>query len=121
MDAVVVADVVAVVQVRRRVDRHRPDAVHAELADVVEAIDESDEIARAVAVAVTERLDVKAVDDGVLPPHVAGGRPLPPRLVRRSGHRSARRSTTASLVTGPAIPGGASLDSVDRRGGCHRS
>ena len=67
VDAEVVGDVVAVVLVGRRVERHQPDARRAEVGDVVDAVDQSVDVAG-------ERLDVEAVDDGVLPPQVAGRR-----------------------------------------------
>ena len=68
-----VDDVVAVVAVRRRVERHQPQAGGAEAREVVDALDQAGEVAAAVAVEIVERLDVEAVDDGVLPPQVAAG------------------------------------------------
>ena len=65
VDAEVVADVVAVVLVGRRVERHQPDAGGAEVGDVVDVVDQAVEV-------VVEGLDVEAVDDRVLPPQVAG-------------------------------------------------
>ena len=72
VDAVEVGDVVAVVAVGARVEGHQPEARHAEVGEVVDALREPGEVADAVAVAVEERLDVEAVDDGGLPPQVAG-------------------------------------------------
>jgi hypothetical protein len=72
VDAVEVGDVVAVVPVRRGVEGHQPDAGDAEPVQVVDLLDEAAEVAAPVAVAVGVRLDVQAVDDGVLPPQVRG-------------------------------------------------
>ena len=74
IDAVEVADVVAVVLVGRRVERHEPQRGHADSGQVVDALDQPGEVAHAVAVPVEERLDVEAVHDPVLPPLVAGER-----------------------------------------------
>jgi hypothetical protein len=81
MDRVEVRDVVPVVPERRRVHRQDPQAVDAELLDVVEALGQSREVADPVAVAVLVGLDVDLVEDGVLVPV--------PRAAR--GHR--QRST----------------------------
>src|SRR4029434_1614232 len=70
VDAVEVGDVVAVVLVGGRVERHQPDAGHAQAGQVVALAGEPGEVAAAVAVAVGEQLDVQAVDDRVLPPQV---------------------------------------------------
>src|SRR3546814_5388287 len=68
VDGGVVGDVVPVVAERRGIERQHPDGVDAELGDVVEPVDQSCEVADAVAVAVLERLDVQLVDDRVLVP-----------------------------------------------------
>lgn len=68
--AVVVGDVVAVVALRGRVERHEPQAGHPELGEVVDALRHAGEVADAVPVGVDERLHVGAVDDRVLPPQV---------------------------------------------------
>ena len=73
IDGVEVGDVVAVVAVRRGVERHQPQAADPEPGEVVDALGEPGEVAAAVAVVVVEHLDVEAVEDGVLPPQVAGG------------------------------------------------
>jgi hypothetical protein len=83
VDAVEVADVVAVVLVGGGVERHQPDAGHPEPGQVVDLAHEPGEVADAVTVPVGEQLDVQAVDDGVLPPQVEGGlvtHPLTPLL-----------------------------------------
>jgi hypothetical protein len=71
VDAVVVGDVVAVVAVGRRLERHQPDTCDAQPRQVVDLPDQAVEVADAVAVGVAERLDVEAVDDRVLPPLIA--------------------------------------------------
>ena len=71
IDTVEVGDVVAVVTVGTRVERHQPQARHPEVGKVVDALRESGEVADPVAVAVEERLDVEAVDR---PPSSTTGR-----------------------------------------------
>ena len=68
MDAAVVADVVAPVVERRRVDRVQPDRIDAERAQVVEMRGDAVEIADAVAVRIGERARIDLVEDGALPP-----------------------------------------------------
>ena len=94
VDAVVVGDVVAVVPVRGRVERHQPQAGDPEPGQVVDPVGQPGEVADPVAVAVGEQLDVQAVDHRVLPPQVAG------RLV---AHR-------------PALPAGAAAVAAARAG-----
>jgi hypothetical protein len=92
MDVVVARNVVPVVTQRRRVERHQPDRVDAELLDVVKLARDALEVAHAVAVGIEEGLDVQLVDDRVLVPergvverhHGAGGGF---RDVRRRGRR----------------------------------
>jgi hypothetical protein len=74
IDAVVVADVVAVVAVGRRVERLEPDARDADAREVVDLLGRPGEVADAVAVEVAEGVNVEAVDDRVLPPQVGGRR-----------------------------------------------
>src|SRR3954447_3877859 len=69
-DVVVVADVVAVVAQRAGLERRQPERIDAEALEVVEPAGEPLEVATAVAVAVHERLDRQAVDDGVLVPEI---------------------------------------------------
>jgi hypothetical protein len=83
MHVLVVGDVVAVVEQRARVERHDPDRVHAQVADVVELVGEAAEIPDAVAVRVEERLHVHLVDDRVhVPQRIVGPRRLDERGVR---------------------------------------
>ena len=74
VDAVVVGDVVAIVAVRRGVERHEPQAAHAHAGEVVDPLAQPREVAHPVVVPVEERLHVEAVDHRVLPPHVARAR-----------------------------------------------
>ena len=71
VDTVEVGDVVAVVTIRRGVERHEPQDADPEAGEVVDALGQSGEVAGAVAVPVEEGLDVEAVDHGALPPLVA--------------------------------------------------
>ena len=73
IDPFVVADVVAEVEPRRRVDRRQPDGVDAETvrAEVVEVVDDARQVADPVAVAVGEAARVDLVDDATAPPVVA--------------------------------------------------
>ncbi len=63
-----VGHVVAVVAQRRRVEGEQPDRVDAEVAHVIELVDEPGKVAAAVTIGVVERLDVQLVDDRVLVP-----------------------------------------------------
>ena len=67
-----VGDVVPVVLQRRGVHRQQPDAVDAEVADVVEPLDHAAEVTDAVGVAVLHGLDGRLVEDGVLEPKGVG-------------------------------------------------
>ena len=103
IDREVVGDVVAVVAVGRRVEGHQPQARGAQARGVIDALDEPGEVAAAVAVGVVELLDVEAVDDGVLPPQVAG-RPGAHRTRALSAAR--RRSAVAPRAAAPAAAPG---------------
>ncbi len=70
--AVEVGDVIAVVPFRRRVERHQPQARDAEAGQVVQALGQTLQVPAAVAVPIHEGLDVQAIDDGGLPPQIAG-------------------------------------------------
>ena len=94
VDPVEVGDVVAVVALDRRVERHQPEARDAEAGEVVDALGQADQVAAAVAVRVQEHLDVEAVDDRVLPPQVAGG--LAP-------HRRGRTCSPKASMNGPLL------------------
>ena len=74
IDAVEVADVVAVILVGRRVEGHEPQRGHADSRQIVDPIDQPGEVAHAIAVPIEERLRVEAVHDPVLPPLVTGER-----------------------------------------------
>ena len=72
VDTEEVGDVVAVVLAGGRVEGHEPKACHAEVEEVLDALGHAADVAGAVTVPVVEGLDVCAVEDGVLPPQVAG-------------------------------------------------
>ncbi len=72
VDAVVVADVVAVVAAGRGVQRGEPETGHPEVHEVVQAVGQTVQVAHAVVVPVGERRDVAVVEDRGLPPQVAG-------------------------------------------------
>src|SRR4029079_11562099 len=67
-------DVVSVVLERRRIEREQPDRVGAEVADIVQLLDQPAKIAVAVGVRVAIALDVELVDDGVFVPESVGVR-----------------------------------------------
>src|SRR5262249_50740395 len=68
MNAVEVGDVVAVVLERGRVNRHEPEAIDAQVAEIVELFGEAAEVAVTVGVAVEETADGNLVEYGVLVP-----------------------------------------------------
>ena len=72
MDAVEVADVVAVVATGGGMERHEPQARDADAGEVVEPVGQALQVAATVAVGVEEALHRQAVEDRVLPPDVAG-------------------------------------------------
>jgi hypothetical protein len=82
VDAVEIRDVVAVIAVRGRVEGQEPEAGAAERLDVIQPIGETLEVADAVPVGIHERLDVQAIDDGILVPEIEH-RTIPPWAARR--------------------------------------
>ena len=66
--AAVVGDVIAVVEVRRGIERREPDGVHTQALDIVEPGIYAPEVAYAVAVPVTEAARPYLIDDHVLVP-----------------------------------------------------
>ncbi len=95
VDAAVVGDVVAVVVLRRRVERAEPDAVDAELAQVGEACADAGEVADAVPGAVEEAADVDLVDHRVAPP--GGGRGGAAGGVTGTGRKGAEHLASTCL------------------------
>ncbi len=73
LDGAVVADVVAVVVIRRRIHRRQPHHVHPQGLQVVEPGGDAGDVAHAVTVAVLEAARVDLVDNAVLPPGCSGG------------------------------------------------
>ena len=68
VDVAVVADVVAVVGLRRALERGQPDGVHTQRRDVRQPRSDAVEVADPVAVGVGEGARVDLVDDRVPPP-----------------------------------------------------
>src|ERR1700691_5085723 len=97
VDVGVVGDVVAEVDLRRRIDGGEPDGVDAERLEIVEARGDAVEVADAVAVGVLETARIDFVDDGVLPPVgilvVRGGRLLSERDRAESQREDDTRET----------------------------
>src|SRR5262249_50044344 len=66
MNGTEVGDVVAVVLEGGSVDGHQPEAIYPELAEVIKFLDQSAQVAVAVAVTVKKATDIHFVKDGVL-------------------------------------------------------
>ena len=73
VDVLVVRDVVAVVVLRRLVDRGQPHHIHAEHREVVDVVEDPLDVADPVAVRVREGAGIDLVDDGAAPPLVGAG------------------------------------------------
>ncbi|HEX4745370.1 MAG TPA: hypothetical protein VFU99_00675 [Gaiellaceae bacterium] len=73
VDADVVRDVVAPVDVRRGVNRIQPDPVDAQPLDVLESLGDAGEVSDAVAVRVGERPRIDLVQNRISPPALAHG------------------------------------------------
>ena len=98
VDGVVVGDVVAVVPVGRRLERHEPQAADADAGEVVDPLDQSREVAVPVVVPVEEGLDVEAVQHRVLPPEVARARQ------RHGATSGSTRSPNTSMNRSWSVP-----------------
>ncbi|GAA2071124.1 hypothetical protein GCM10009758_10770 [Microbacterium hatanonis] len=72
IDPVVVLDVVAVVALRRRVERREPQTRDPELGEMVEPLREAAQVADSIVVGVEVGLDVEVLEDRGLPPQIAG-------------------------------------------------
>src|SRR5207247_8462577 len=88
---------------RRGVDRGKPERVHAEIDEVVEALRDPSQVADPVAVRVLERAWVDLVDDRVLPPHewpgyVARRRGFSLSAFVEAGEQSAQQAIEPPLV-----------------------
>src|SRR5207248_7833837 len=75
IDVLVVADVVAEINLRRGIERRDPERGHAEVGEIVEARGDPVQIAYAVAVRVLKTANVDFVEDRVGPPAVGSCRP----------------------------------------------
>ncbi len=99
IDPAIVGDVVAVIQLRRRIERQQPDRVHPQLGDIVQPRDQAREIANAVVVRIKERFDVQLIDDRVLVPQRGRSR-RPDRYVAANADagRSFRRLQPSTVA-----------------------
>ena len=79
IDAVIIRHVIAVVAMRRNLERHQPDRGNAETMQIVETTHQALEIADAVAVGIHVGADGQAIDHAVLVPEIVdhGLRPAP--------------------------------------------
>src|SRR6185312_14465706 len=73
VDSFIVGDVVAEVDLGRRIHRRDPDGINAEMLEITEPLCDAVEIAYAVAVRVLKGPWVDLIDHGVLPPTGADG------------------------------------------------
>ena len=96
----VLADVVAVVPQWRRIERHQPQRVDAQVLDVVQLRGDALEVAHAVVVGVEEGLDVELVDDRVLVPERRIARLARGEFLRLLGQRDAARLHVPSTFKG---------------------
>ena len=72
MNLAEVGNVVAVVLHRRREDGHEPQAVHAQVAEIIQFLRKAAQVAVAVAVAVEKTAHVNFIKDGILVPERIG-------------------------------------------------
>ena len=111
VDVLVVGDVVAVVVLRRAVDRGEPDDVDAQRGEVVEPADDAAQVADAVAVGVGERARVDLVDDGAAPPLLAGAQ-------RAGGYGRGAGGHVPQANDEAAVPPAVPVHDAARRIGC---
>ena len=72
IDGPVVGNVVAIVHLRGLADRRHPDAVNAQILQIVQTGDDAPEVANAVAVGIQKALGVDLVENSGFPPAVSG-------------------------------------------------
>ncbi len=70
IDADIVRDVVAEIDLRRGIDRRQPDGIHAECLQVIEPLGDAVQVADAVAIRILKAARINLVDDRMLPPDV---------------------------------------------------
>src|SRR3712207_6251726 len=75
IDGIEIRDVIAVVTVRRGIERKQPDAGRPERLDMIEPVSEAGKIADSVSVRIHEGFDIDAIDDGVLVPEIKHVKP----------------------------------------------
>jgi hypothetical protein len=104
VDAIVVRDVVAIIAVRRRVERLEPETGDAQAVQVFQPPAQPLEIADAVPARVHVLVDVEAVQDRILVPEVLDGHAIPISK-RRSGETMDNRQPVTGGRAGPAAGG----------------
>jgi hypothetical protein len=70
VDAVVIGDIVTIVEIGRWLKRLKPDARNAEAGKIIQPPRQSFEISDPIAVRIHKSADVEVVDDGVLVPEI---------------------------------------------------
>src|SRR6266571_2433868 len=90
VDAVVVGDVVAVIFLRRWIERREPESVDAKRSQVAESGRDPGQVADSVVVRVGKAAYVDLVEDGVAPPRRSHGPPRYPTSTRRKQKDRAR-------------------------------
>ena len=127
VDLAEVGDVVPVVLQGRLVDRHQPEAVDPQVAQVVELLDQPAEVAVAVAARIVEAADIGFVDDGVFVPirrvpfHLVPFHRAPPS--REDSPDSPLRSVVSTVSEGLISSRGRRGDVIKREAdpGCMRT
>ena len=85
IDIGIIVDVVAEVRHRRRINRRKPNGVHAQPLQIVEPASDAGEIADAIAVAVHKRTWIDLIDDTAFPPfEFCPRRSLSRRLLKKT-------------------------------------
>ena len=101
VNGAVIGDVVAVVALRRGINRIEPEIIHAERLQIIELADDARQVADAVAVAVAERFGINLVNDLVFEIHGDAPHssriPLSPRVTSTS--RFSTRTAPPSVNT----------------------
>ncbi len=69
-DSVIIGDVITIVAQRRRIDRHQPDAVDAQVVDVLKLLLQPPQIAKPIPVAVLVGAHRHLVKNGILIPEI---------------------------------------------------
>ena len=70
INSVIVQNIVSLVSIWTGVKRHQPNAVGAQIRDMIEAMSQAGEIAKAVAIRIHEGLHVNAINNRILVPEI---------------------------------------------------